>query len=116
MNCHNCINCRTTWYDCHVSCSKPVEGILKIGAGGDERYVIAEKAVILAKEKNIMLAVRCIWPSSGIYPFNYDGGTIFACANFEEGKPIRGDPIFSNKISPILGELRIAEKPITTGG
>lgn len=81
MNCFRCTNRREQPGDCHISCSDPPQTVMKIGAGGDERYLLARKAVELARERKTTLVVRCIWPGSGLFPFLFDGGTVFACTN-----------------------------------
>ncbi len=77
--CYSCKQERNIPGDCHISCSNPPEKEMGIGAGGEERYEIAEK---LAGENGAV--VRCVWPGSGIYPICFDGNTVFGCSNYEE--------------------------------
>jgi len=78
MKCWTCKNAQSIPGDCHIACSKSLpEG--RIGAGGKERYQIAEN---IATEKKVV--VRCVWPGSGMYPFCFDGNTVFGCANYQK--------------------------------
>ena len=116
QNCWGCVNRRESYGNCHIGCAAPPDAVVLIGSGGKERIELAQKFVEKAlKEKNIHLAVRCIWPRSGVFPVLYDGNTVFACANMIEGKPqIRKSSQFERMwenfqkgLPPVLGELKI---------
>ena len=79
MKCWTCINSHEIPGDCHLRCSNPPENQERIGAGGKERYDIAEK---LATRNNSV--VRCVWGGSGWFPFCFDGNTVFGCSTFKE--------------------------------
>ena len=78
-NCWNCQFAKDNPGDCHITCSNPPKNRLEIGAGGDERYIKAEK---MAKENKAV--VRCIWPGSGFFPLIFDSNTVFGCDNYKE--------------------------------
>lgn len=82
---HNCYYCKRAEEipgNCHIRCTKPLKQE-EIGAGGNERWIEADKIV---KERKVV--VRCIWSGCGSYPLCFDGNTVFACSNFkkQEGK------------------------------
>lgn len=115
-DCWNCTHRRGSFGDCHIGCANPPKAVVLVGSGGAERVKIAQKLVEVAlKEKKIPLAVRCVWPKSGVFPSLYDGNTVFACGNFEEGEPPikktsqfeRITETFENGVPPVIGQLKI---------
>ncbi len=82
MKCWTCKNQVSIPGDCHITCKNPPPKQLQIGAGGKERYAIAEKQ---AKEQSAV--VRCIWPGCGWYPLAFDGNTVFGCVNYQPHQP-----------------------------
>ncbi len=79
MSCFECENKNEVPGDCHIQCNNPPNHQEEIGSGGDERYIQAKERATTNKS-----VVRCIWPGSGVFPFNFDGGTVFGCSNFKE--------------------------------
>jgi hypothetical protein len=88
MKCWTCKNKQEIPGDCHIGCNKPPSAVGQIGSGGDERYAKAEK---LAKENSAV--IRCVWPGSGVFPFCFDGNTVFGCCNYEPISPSTGGEI-----------------------
>jgi hypothetical protein len=37
--------------------------------------------------------LRMKWNGSGVFPYNYDPGTVMACTTFKEGEPTQLDPL-----------------------
>mgnify|MGYP001594996103 CR=1 FL=1 len=83
MKCFDCVHKVKISGNCHISCTNPPLHQLKIGAGGDERYKIAEEAAI----KN-QAVVRCVWQGSGVFPLVFDGNTVFGCYNYKKREEI----------------------------
>jgi hypothetical protein len=84
MGCFDCKNKRRVPGDEHITCTNPPIIRMTIGSGGDERYELAKQ---MANDNKVV--VRCVWPGSGWYPLAFDGGTVFACSNFNKQEACR---------------------------
>lgn len=113
--CFSCEHARASGGDCHIGCMKSPEAIVLVGAGGDERFKIAQNVVDDALKHNLRLAVRCVWDGSGLFPSLFDGLTVFACGNWEKRQ---GDMIQTNQflrlaedikrgVPPVIGQIKL---------
>ena len=78
--------------NCHIQCQNPPKAMVKFKHGGNKARREAQKVILKAKEEKEIptLVIRCVWPRSGVFPLTFDGNTVLACSNYEEGKPEKG--------------------------
>ena len=122
MTCYGCKYLHKHAGTSHIGCGNPpqvwVDLDVKGGVSVDERKQSAEALVKTFQETSeLTVAARLVWRDSGIFPLEYDGGTVVACSNHEEGPGIAVnqfktimDTIQTGRISLKVGTMIISKR------
>jgi hypothetical protein len=91
-DCHICEWSEKQLGDLHMRCRNPPPVQFEVADASEKTKRKLQKRLrkklyygktLLYNPETSPIVVRCVWPSSGIYPFLFDANTVVACTNFK---------------------------------